>query len=236
MPGKPRKRKEGVAAAPETDEFVPGTESDEDFGKVLSLLSKWLKDGIVELKVDSDGDVEFVLPREMRDLFQKEMPPGLTDSQVVRIIRTEIPALVSAGFSKDSMGYLRYRLPESLHDKLGDMVGRSKRAVDVLLDSELRERILLRRTTLGYVIREIRSLSGSYEAMLGKDGKAKVPFTTLEFCFVRPHAGVAITVDPREGIATIDPKDEIKVRADLHKEDIKALVRDLTKLAETART
>jgi hypothetical protein len=234
MPEESREREETARATPKKDEFVPGTESEEDFEKVLSLLSKWVKGGIVEIDLDPDGDVEFVLPREMRDLFEKEMPRGLKEAQVAKIIRTEIPALVSAGFSKDARNYLRFRLPSNLHGRLDDMAERAQKAVRVLIDRTLKERMLLRRTTLGYVIGSVQSLSGSYESLGGKDEKLNIPFVTLEFSFVRPRAGVTLAMDPSEGVTIVGRKDEINVRVDLHREDVKTLVKDLTKLSEKA--
>lgn len=237
MPEKTKGRgKSKETGVPGTD-FIPGTESDEDFDKVLSLLSGWLSAGVVYADLDSDGDVVFELPEEMRDLFGAEIPTGLTREQVVRIIRTEIPALIGAGLAENPKQYLRFHIPERLHERLDVFMERSRRAVESLVSKELKERVLLRRTTLHHIIQEIRSVSGTYESVSGKGVKETLPFKAVEFIFARPRAAASmVLMDPQEGIVGFSPRDVMQVRVDLHKDDIKALVRDLTELIEQNST
>jgi hypothetical protein len=234
MPKKSEKPEKPVRPASDRDEFVPSAESDEDFEKVLTLLSGWVKAGVVNADLDSDGDVMFKLPEEMRDLFGGETPSGLTKQQVLRIIRVEIPVLVGAGLAENPKRYLARRVPEDLHERLDVLVERSHKAVDSLVSKELKERILLRRITLSYVIKEIQAVSGTYQSLSTGGGRTNVPFTTVEFSFVRPRSPrtAVLTAEAEEMVFAVGQKDEMHVCVDLHREDIKALVKDLTGLIE----
>lgn len=233
MPKEPEKQAEPADMQPGKDDFVPGTESNEDFDTVLSLLSGWIRAGIVDVDVDWEGDIEFEIPGEMRDLLGKEIPSRLRKQHVLRIIHTEVPWLVAAGLRKRTREYLKVRLPETLRDRLDDLVKRSEKAVATVVSGELRERILLRRTTLGYVIREIRSISGSYESDSDGDGRTSLPFTTVEFTFAKPrNRGSLLQFDPHTGTGRLVSADQIQVGVDLHREDIKSLVKELTKLVD----
>ncbi len=233
MSKKPEEHSESVVPLSEEKEFVPGEESNEDFEKVLALLAGWVKAGIVDIDVTPDGKVKFELPAEMRDLFGGEIPRGLTEEQVLDIIQGEIPQLTVAAFVKRPLDFFRYRVPENLRGKLNDFVKRSEKTVKSLITQELKERILLRRTTLSYVMKEIRALSGSYESRSTTGEASNLPFTTVEFAFVRPRSGATmVLMDPGEGVVSLSPKDEIQVRVDFHVEDMKALVRELTEIID----
>ena len=76
-------------------------------------------------------------------------------------------------------------------------------------------------------------MSGTYEFSLGTGAKETLPFKAVEFTFIRPRAGASmVLMNPEEGIVGFSPKDMMQVRVDLHTEDIRALVRDLTELIE----
>ena len=236
MSKKPGEGTQPADTSSEKTEFVPGEESNEDFDSVLALLVGWVKAGIVTVNVDPDGRVTFDLPGEMRDLFGGEIPKGLTKKQVLEIIDVEIPVLTTAGFVKSPSNFFKHRVPESLHDRIPDLTKRSEKAMAALITGELKERVLLRRTTLSYVMKDIRSLSGSYESRSSTGKQTKLPFTTLEFAFVRPRCGATmVLVDPAEGVVSFGSKDEIQVRVDFHTADIKALVKQLTAILETER-
>jgi hypothetical protein len=233
MSKKPGEEVEPVESLSQEKDFVPGEESNEDFERVLALLAGWVKAGIVNVDVSPDGRVKFDLPVEMRDLFGGELPKRLTEQQVLEIIQVEIPLVTAAGFAKRPLDFFRYRVPENLRGRLADFVKRSEKAIACLVTHELRDRILLRRTTLSYVMKEIRALSGSYESRSTTGEDSNLPFTTVEFVFVRPRGGATmVLMDPGEGFVSLGPKDEIQVRVDFHVEDMKALVKELTEIIE----
>lgn len=238
MAEKPKGRGGSKETPAQGADFIPGTESDEDFEKILSLLSGWINAGVARADIDSDGDVVFELPGEMRELFGAEIPSGLTKQHVLRIIRTEMPSLIGASLAEKPRQYLKSHVPEYLYEKLDDLTERGRKAATALVSKELKERILLRRTTLSYVIKEIQAVRGSYESPTSGVEKAKLPFTTVEFTFVRPRSPKTMIFTPGpEGVAfAIGQKDEVQIRVDLHRDDIKSLVKDLTNLIEKDRT
>jgi len=215
-----------------TEKFLPGSESEEQFEKVLSLLAEWIKGGIVNIKVDTDGDVDFDLPSEMGELLEAQIPPDLNREDVVSIIESEIPALIGAGLSENAKAWLERRLPDKLEEILDAMTARSGKAVEKLVDAKVTERVLLRKATSVYVVDGLRWKRGTYHLHAGKDRKIDVPHVSLEIRFSRPHSGQVLTLYRSDSTLTGSRKDDISVALELHKEDILQLAKDLEKIAE----
>lgn len=211
-------------------EFIPGTETEEQFEKVLSLLSRWIKAGIVSVKVDVDGDVNFELPKEMDKLLETQVPKDLTHKKVTGIIRSEIPQLITAGFAKEKEQILAFGMHEKL--KINNMLKRSEKAVACLVDKNLKERIMLRRTTPGYILDEIQSIESSYRVESKKGEQVDIKFISLEFFLAKPRSGQTVEFNPMERTMRIARKDDFRVTVELHKDDIKDLIEKLNRIEE----
>lgn len=227
-PAKPKKEE----LKKKKKDFVPGSETEEQFEKVLSLLSDWMKAGIVDYELDADGDINFKLPGEMSELLGTQVPSELTHQHVAAIIRTEMPALISAGLGKEPERRLRFLIPEELHEKIDVMVQRSEKTVGMLINENLKERILLRQTTPCYVLDKIRSMESTYHIESEKGEKVNVPHLSLEFSFAKPRSGQMLVMNPKQRTISFSGKDDIKVTADLHKDDIKDLIKMLKEAKE----
>jgi hypothetical protein len=226
-PRKPESKKE--------ERFLPGTETEEQFGKVLDLLLKWIEASIVDVKVDTDGDVSFDLPAEMDELLQTQVPHDLTHENVLAIIRNEVPVLVSAGLDKNPQHRLTAVMPEPLHEQMDTMLKRSEKAVGALLNKNLKERMLLRRTITGYTIDKIRSVESTYHVESQKGDKVDVPCLSLEFTFAKAGSGYLLTFSlkgPGYGVS-FSRKDDMRVTVEVHKDDLKDLINKLKKIQET---
>lgn len=223
------KTKKAVIKGQEKD-FMPGMETEEQFDKVLSLLSQWMKAGIVSISVDVDGDVTFELPREMEKLLETQVPRDLTHGKVRAIIHSEISALVDAGLRKNPEQALRLGLPEELHEQIDTLLKRSQKAISSLVDRSLKERIMLRRTTKGYVLDDIESVQSTYHVETGKGQRINVPFVSLELAFAKPRSGYMFSLSPRERAFTAIRQEELTITVDLHKDDIKDLIQKLEKI------
>jgi hypothetical protein len=216
----------------EREDFIPGTETDEQFEKVLSLLSEWIKAGIVSINVDVEGDVHFELPREMKELLETQVPSGLTHKKVVEIIHSEIPALISVGLAKDSEHRLIHVMPEKLHEKINILIKRSEKTVNALINKNLKERILLREATTAYVVDEVRSIASTYHIESKKGEKIDVPYISVELTLARPHSEQMFAFNPLERTISFTRRDDVRVTLDLHKDDIKDLIQRLQKIEE----
>lgn len=234
--GKEQTKTKKTKAEDQESDFMPGVETEEQFDKVLSLLSQWMKAGIVTVNVDVDGDVEFELPREMNKLLETQVPSDLTHKHVVGIIRNEIPSLIAAGFGKNPERMIRALMPEKLHEKADTMMKRSEKAVVCLVDSSLKERMMLKRTTPGYVVDEINAIRSTYHVEPKEGEKIDVPYVSLELTFVRPRSGYVFSLNPKERAMIASRKDEVRVTLDLHKQDIKDLIQKLKKIEEETST
>jgi len=228
--GKGPKKSKKADMKEEKKDFVPGTETEEQFEKVLSLLSDWMKAGIVDFELDTDGDTQFNLPGEMSKLLGTQVPRDLTHKKVAAIIRTEIPALISAGLAKNPRQQLSDRMPEVLREKIGVLLKRVEASVEKLVDKDLKERILLRRTTPGYVIDEVRVIPGTYYVETGNKKKTEVPHLLLEISLERPQSGRMLVVGPDLRRMSFSRMDDMRVAVDLHKDDLKNLIEKLKEI------
>jgi len=230
--GKEQTKPKKVESNKEKKDFLPGSETEEQFESVLSLLSNWMKADIVDVDMDTDGDIRFDLPSEMRDLLGTQTPSDLVHENVIAIIRDEIPLLISASFEKKPEQRLKHLLPEKLYEKIDLMVKRSEKAVSALLNKKLKERMLLRRTTRSYIVDQIKSMKSTYHVETSKGEKFDVPHLSLEFIFVKPGSGRTLVMNPKESTIRLTPEDNVKVTVDLHQDDIRDLVKELKKIEE----
>lgn len=208
--------------------FIPGKETEEQFEQVLNLLSEWIKAGLVEIGVDTDGGVGFTLPDEMEELLETQIPEELTRRNVEAIIASEIPAIIAAGLSKNRKNVIRRRMPDELEENIDVLLERSKKAVDKLISKEIKERVLLRKTTNSYVIDNIRWKKGTYHIEENEEGeKIDLPYVSMEMNLSRPHSSYTITINPIQGTGGIKRNDDITVTLDLHIDDIKNTIKKL---------
>ena len=213
--------------------FIAGEETEEQFNGVLSRLSEWVKAGVVNLDIDADGGIRFELPAEMVSLLGDEAPAGLTSDDVREIVRTEIPVLLSARLRKDARGWLGSVLPEQIQGKVDVMLERSKKAFPVLVDQNLKERLLLRKATPSYVAPSIRrAASATYHVESGEGEKVDVPAVCLEFEFAKPGSGYILEIAVRESRVATRRKDDVRVAVDVHKDDVDDLIKKLSKIKE----
>ena len=211
--------------------FLPGQETEQQFSAVLSRLSEWMKAGVVDVEVDGEGDLRFELPSEMAALLGTEVPAGLTSEEVRGIVQKEMPALLSSRLKADPKEWLETVLPKRLHGKIDTMVERSKEAFSLLVDKSLKERLLLRKATPAYVTPQIRQVvMTTYHVESPEGGKVDVPVACLEFRFTKPRSGYAFEINLTEPRVVTSRKDDIKVAADLHKDDIDDLIKKLKKI------
>jgi len=234
MGKRPTKTKKSEPRERKTD-FVPGAETDEQFEQALLLLSEWLKAQIVDVSVDTDGDIYFNLPREMDELLETQMPADLASEHVVAIIQYEIPALVEAGLAREPAEWLKRRVPEELSDKVDSMAKRAKKVVDIIISENLKERILLRRSTPAYVVERLEWNAGTYHVRSEDQEKIDVPFVSLEINFTRPRSAPVVAINPIERRIGFKRDDDISVNLQLHRDDIIDLARQLEEIAEEMR-
>ncbi|OHB73752.1 MAG: hypothetical protein A2Z25_00715 [Planctomycetes bacterium RBG_16_55_9] len=213
----------------EEKDFMPGTETEDQFDKVLFLLSEWIKAGIVSVDIDVDGVITFNLPREMDKLLETQLPADLTHKNVAGIIRSEIPALISAGLERNPERKLRMTMPEELHGRITTMTKRCERTVSTLVDTGIKERILLRKTTPSYVVDDVQAIQSTYHVESSKGEKIDLPFVSLELTIAKPRSGYTLEGRPQEGTLRFGRKDVMRVVLDLHKDDMKDLIQKLEK-------
>ena len=211
----------------EEKEFLAGTESDEQFGQVVSLLAEWLDAGIVEIELDNDGDIRFKLPKEMDELLKAPIDIDLPKENILKIIKNEIPALVAAAVDDNPKQRLIVMLPDELHSKIDEVVSRCEEVSSKIISDKMKQRILLRKVTKGFIIGDIQTQPGTYHVRTKVGQSIDVPYISMEFVFSRPSSGQMMTINPRDRSVRFEKTDDIKVTVDMHKEDIAYLVEEL---------
>ncbi len=214
------------------EDFIPGAETEEQFEKVLSLLSEWIKAGIVDVEVDTDGDVTFSLPGEMDELLGTQVPFGLKHKDVVSIITFEIPMLIGAGLSRKPKEWIKRRLQEQFSDKIDVMTKRGEKAAKCLVTGDSKERVLLRKASLAYVVDELNWSSGTYHVKSEGEEKIDIPHVSLEIKFARPRSGRMVMIHHDERSISFGRSDDISVTLDLHTDDIRDLIKKLKGIEE----
>lgn len=217
------------------EKFLPGTEREEEFDRVLSVLSEWVESKQVDIDVDLDGDIDISLPREPERLLSSTPIKDLPVENVVGIVEYEVPALLTAGLCDDVnvKEWLAKSLPEKLLENIDAMSGRSKKAMRALGSEELKQRLLLRKGTSGYAIQDILCKQKTYHHRGKDDKKVSIPHVTLEITFAKPRSRMMFGIDPLHRTAVTRRSEEVTVELDLHKRDFEKLIERLQKTLET---
>jgi len=202
--------------------FIPGSESLEVFGQIVSLLKKWLGAGIVKIEFETDGDVDFILPDDMEALLSTQLPAGLDFKKVRRIIKAEIRNLACSLFRPNPTRWLERILPDDLKiESLSERIV----AVEQLLNEDIKKRVWLRKSSKNYVIDEI----SSNKCTLHKAG-FDIPYLATEIVFSKPSTKFFLSVVPEGGPLEPARMDDEKIHLDLAKEDLKELIDKLNSL------
>lgn len=213
--------------------FVAGAETEEQFEKVLKLLKKWVSAGIVDVRVDEDGDVGFDLPEEVTTLSERERPRGLTDKHVRDIVEDEMPLLISSGLAPSPQRKIKRHMPDQLiktRSAMDMMVGRAKKAVANLVVGSIREKVLLKRESFGYVIDTLRGHASTKKLEANDGEEVEVPCVSLQINFVKAGAKRTLVLDPKTGGFGLERNDNVSVNLELHKEELKDFISGLQKL------
>jgi len=214
------------------EKFVPCTENEVQFDRVLYALSEWVKTGIVDIDMDLDGDIDINLPDESGELLGSQLVKDLPRENVVGIIEYEIPALLSAGLSDDAKDWLIKSLPDKILKNIDAIAERSKKVLKTLGSEELKHRSLLRKITSGYVVQSISCKHSTYHHRKKTRERIDIPYVTLEITFSKPHSKMMISFDPERRVMVGRRSEEIIITLDLHKRELENLVKRFKTILE----
>lgn len=204
-----------------TEIFVPGSESLEVFSKVVSLLKEWLGAGIVKVEVETNGDVDFVLPDDMEALLSTQMPSELDFKKVRRIIKAEIRVLACSSFRSNPIKWLERALDDLKIESLPERI----KEIDQLLSEDIKKRVWLRKSSKNYVVNEI-----SFNKCTLHKSNFDIPYLAAEFTFSKPSANFILSFFPEGGPLEPARINDEKIHIDFAKEDLKELIDKLNSL------
>jgi hypothetical protein len=214
------------------EKFLPGTESEDQFDKVLSALSELINTSKVDIDLDLDGDIDISLHDKTESLLSSSLSKDLPAEDAVGIIEYEIPALLSASLSDNAKEWLIRSLPDKIIENMDSMIGRSKKVFKELGSEELKKRLLLRKGTNAYVVQDISCKQRTYHYRGKNKERINIPHVTLEIRFAKPRSRLMIGLDPEHRTVISRRSEEVTVELDLHKNDLEKLINDLSTILE----
>lgn len=214
------------------EKFLPGTESEEQFDRILSALSEWIDSRVVDIEVDLDGDIDINLPRESDKFLSSSKLKDLPTENVVGIVEYEIPGLLTGSLSDNVREWIVRSFPDKLLKNIEVMVERSKKVFRALGSEDLKQRSLLRKNTSAYVIEGISCRHGTYHHKRKNKEKIDVEYMTLEFTFTKPRSKMIFALDPDRRAMIGTRSEEVMISIDLHKKELEELIERLKKILE----
>ena len=187
-------------------------------------------DLVIWRDIDADGDISFDLPDEMEELLETQVPNGLTYENVASIIKVEVYALIFGHFIKNPEYFFKRMLPKELRSKADVMLGRIQRTIDALITESMKERVLLRKTTRAYTFESVDWHLGTHHVKAEEKKKTDVPYVSLEMKFSKPCSERIMSMNSRGQVINASRKDDIAVALELHKDDLKDLIKELQEI------
>lgn len=213
----------------------PGKEPREVFVSALVIAGDLLRSNELVIELDVDGRVDIVIDSKKIESIPKErFQQGLTSEHFAILLRTEIDSLVYAATYLDPIEGLREGVPSEALKEVGtqEFLWRLHEVEKILVTNELKERAILRRATIGLVIKDI-----NWQISVKKHDKSKGNVPDI------PYACVSITYDSAQSSGTSlrfgakgmllelptlrDPK---QLTLNLHRADVDQTIKILTDL------
>lgn len=216
---------------------IPGEESRTTFLSALDLTARAVRDGIITVALDSDGDLEFEFDNSaISALLSTQALEHLSADQFSNLLTTELPSLLRSSIYCDPMVGLRRELPVSvLKGKEDEFLWRvSALAQKNLLSREMKERFLLRKVSKGPVLGDLtwdislKTHDEEYGAL------PSIPVAHVCFAYALPRTGMS-RLKIKAGPLSFDLpviNEPGQLAFELHKTEIKSLIDDLNRVLE----
>ena len=216
---------------------VPGEESRQTFLAALDLTVKAVKDGLITVTLDSDGDLEFEFDRStISALLSGQTVEHLPSNQLANLLMTELPSLLRSSVYPDPMTGLRKELPSvPLRSREAEFLWRlSQLAEKNLLSREMKERFLLHKISKGPVFGDFTWDVGlkTYDEECG--ALPSIPVARLCFAYALPRTGMS-RLKIKAGPLSLDLpviNEPRQLAFELHRTEVKSLIDGLNKVLE----
>jgi len=234
MPGKTTKK-----TKKSQDSFRPGTEERGIFSLVLGITAELLNGKKIKLDIDSGGDPDFTLdPSEIQSYVTEKIKDQVSFENFMRIIPTEIEALLKASIFSDKTKGVKANIPPTIIKDVGieELLWRLEETNKVLSISETFKReAIFKKTSKGLLLKDVK-WETKLKVFDDEFGKLdNIEYATLSILYSQPitegySAKLGIESLSIQLPVGIEPK---QVTLELQKKDVKKLIDNLQKILET---
>ncbi len=216
---------------------VPGEEPRQTFLAALDLTVRAVKDGLITVTLDSDGDLEFEFDyNTVGVLFSTHAIEHLSSDQFTNLLTTELPSLLRSSIYRDPMTGLKRELPLSvLTGKEDEFLWRVNALAEKnLVSREMKERFLLRKISKGPVLGNLTWDVGLKTHDEEYGALPNIPVAHLCFAYALPRTGMS-RLKIKAGPLSFDlpvVNEPGQLAFEVHRTEVKGLIDDLNKVLE----
>lgn len=214
----------------------PGKESRQVFSAALAIAKGLLNLNGLHINIDEKGDVDLAIDSEKLEAIPKDkFKEGLTPEQFSNLIRTEFDSLFNAATYSDPTKGLQDKIPSEIIEEVGmeEFLSRLKKVEQELVPVDLKERVTLRRTTKGNVLKKIR-----WEVAIKKHDQVTgklpdIPYCSITITYASPQSGMAsFRLGAKGTFMELTSREPKQLNLELHQADVDQMIETLTDLRD----
>ena len=215
----------------------PGKETREVFVEAVNAARNLKDVEGLHIRLDEAGRAEIDLNAEkLAELCESGNTKGLSASLLSDIIRTEIQSLLNAATQTNAVAGIEANIPSRIVKDVGveELSWRLREVEKHLLPHDFKERVILRRTTKGFVFK-----SCAWEVSVRKHDRklgkvSDLPYGSVSIMYSCPQTDVSpFRIGGEEFMLELPVMREPKqLLLELHRADVEELIRVLSDLRD----
>jgi hypothetical protein len=216
---------------------TPGKEPRKVFSVALALLKGLLDSKDLRVSVHGTDEVEFVINGEKLEAIPKDkFKDGLTREHFLTLIPTEFESLVKVATYSDPTRGLQNEIPSKILNEVGkeEFLWRFQQVKKELVPPNLEERVMLRRTSQGFVLQNVtwQVITKKHDQTRGK--LSDIPCGCLSITYGSPQTNlVSIRFGTKDRSVELPAIREPKqLMLELHQADVDELIENLKDLCD----
>jgi len=216
---------------------TPGKEPRKVFMAALTLLKELLDSKGLRVSLDGTGEIELIINGENLEAIPKDkFKDGLTREHFLTLIPTEFESLVKVATYPDPTRGLQNEIPSKILNEVGkeEFLWRFQQVKKELVPSNLEERVMLRRTSQGFVLQNVtwQVITKKHDQTRGK--LSDIPCGCLSITYGSPQTSLSRVRFRTKSVSLELPtvREPNQLTLELHQADIEELIESLTDLRD----
>ena len=214
---------------------APGKEPRELFIAALDIVSDLFKSNDLTLELGVNGQVDIVIEsNKITSIPKDKFQHGLTFEHFETLLRTEFDSLVHAATYLDPIEGINISIPSEVLKEVGqeEFLWRLHETATRLISNEIKEQAIFRRSTNGFVIKDI-----NWQISVKKHDKQKGKVPDIAYACVSliydsaRNAGQSLRLGSKGVFVELPVLREPKqLSLELHQADVDQIIKSLTDL------